>query len=311
MIDSGTRRTLAELVTLYELEPNLSEVIAEGRCDAAVVLWFLTRSGIDSTVYCVQDRVVVPPADIRRRGLNPGRKGEVIAAALAIEEQSPNAAARVTFIYDIDDDVIADRAGPKAQCLFHTDYTSMEMYCWSTRPLQKLLRVPLRADAELDADAVIQAVRDSLLQVGFARLALSRIARPVAMVKTVERRCSVRSGVLRVDLKRLVADSLDDAGGAAARGVTVDGIVTETRDTLEQWSGDPRLAVRGHDFTRMLCFYLKTHHPSLFRDDRTAYKVASTFENLLVTCLEMGDLRSEPLFVALTARTNGQLALTG
>jgi hypothetical protein len=312
MTASGTKRTLDELVTLYELEPELSEVITEGRCDAAIVTWFLGNIGINTQVYCVSDRITVPVAEVVGRGLNSGRKGEVIAAALRVEELSADATRRITFIYDVDDDIIASNTRPTAACLLRTDYTSMEMYCFADRPIEKLLRVPLRAEANLKASAVIDAVREGLLEVGFARLALSRVQRPVAMVRMIERRCTVRSGVLRVDLRKLVSDSLDDAGGTKALGVTLNGLVTEIRQARAQWAdGDPRLAIRGHDFSRLLCFYLKTHYGNLFREDRTPYKSVQTFQNLLITCLELKDLEGEHLFEALSARALGQVSRAG
>src|SRR5215472_7708249 len=98
MTDSGTKRTLDELITLYELEPHLKEVITEGRCDAAIILWFFRRAGIEAGVYCVADRLTVPSAEVRSRGLNSGRKGEVIAAARMIEGASATAAQCLTFV---------------------------------------------------------------------------------------------------------------------------------------------------------------------------------------------------------------------
>jgi hypothetical protein len=91
-VNSGTKRSLDELITLYELEPELSEVVTEGRTDAALMRWFLNRLNSDTAVYAVTDRLDITPAELRSRGLNVGNKGYVIASALMLQEKSSGAA---------------------------------------------------------------------------------------------------------------------------------------------------------------------------------------------------------------------------
>ena len=49
---SQERRTIAELVARYELEPTLRDVYVEGRFDSAVLTWlFRERGCVDAVVY--------------------------------------------------------------------------------------------------------------------------------------------------------------------------------------------------------------------------------------------------------------------
>lgn len=47
----------------------------------------------------------VPASEVRRRGQHVGNKGRVVAAALHVLEASSAVAEKVTFVYDVDDDI--------------------------------------------------------------------------------------------------------------------------------------------------------------------------------------------------------------
>lgn len=301
-MNSGSRRKLEELVTLYELEPELSEVITEGRVDAAIIRWFLRRIGSDASVYCITDRIDVPAKEVRRRDLNVGSKGRVIAAALKIQEDSTSAADRVSFVYDIDDDIVASRSMPSVACLLHTDYTSMEMYCFAHEPLDKLLKVTLRAPDGIEAVAILEAISDVLVDVFFARLILGQLPQPVAMEKAIEKSCKLRDNVLTCNIRELISKSIGNAGGARALGIDVDALMTQIELAKKSCPADIRLAIRGHDFMQICCYYLKTVHPALFRGDRISYKTVGVFEGALITCLEGEDLMLHDLFKNLATR---------
>jgi len=301
-MSNGTKRTLAELITLHELEPELSEVITEGRVDAAVILWFLRRQGSDATIYCVSDRLDVPATAVRSQGQNVSNKGRVISAALKVGEESPEATRKLTFVYDIDDDVMAGRTLAESECLLHTDYRSIELYCFAKNPIDKLLKITLRAPDDLGSGEVLAAITNSLVDIAYARFTLSRIEDPVAMIAGIERRCRVEGDAVIVDVDSLISDSIDKVGGERARGVTKADLMTNYARERTNSVHDVRLVIRGHDFTRICCYYLKTRYPRIFREDRLPYKTPEVFEGALITCLESGELASEQLFHRLLQR---------
>jgi hypothetical protein len=301
-MNSGTKRTLAELITLHELEPGLSEVITEGRVDAALLLWFLRRYNSDAAVYCVSDRLEVSAREVRNRGQSTGKKGSVIAAAMNVEEASTVAARKVTFVYDIDDDIIAGRSLPESACLMHTDYRTIEMYCFANNPLGKLLKVRLRASDDIKTSQVLDSIREPLVSIAFTRLVLSQVDPPVAVVEAIEKRCRINGEAMLIDIRTLIADSIDARGGARALGVDVDVLLSNQENVTSRWASDVRMVIRGHDFTRICCYYLKSTHPELFKEDRLPYRTPAVFEGTLIACLEADDLLQERLFQKLLAR---------
>lgn len=301
-MSDGTKRTLDELITLHEIEPELSEVITEGRFDSSLLLWFLRLMGSSASVYCVLDRLDVPPGEVRRRGQNQGNKGRIIASAIKIQEKSPRTADKVTFVYDIDDDVIAGRQVVESSGLLHTDYRSLELYCFAKKPIDKMLKVRLRATEEVKANQILDTIREPLVDIAFVRLILSRLDPAVAVVESIEKKCHIDGESIILDMRGLILDSVNGAGGWRGRTATVDILMTEEQKARKEWASDSRLAIRGHDFTRLCCYYLKSKHPGLFKEDRAPYKVPEIFEATLLACLELEDLKSEELFRRLMAR---------
>ena len=298
----ATKRTLAELITLHELEPDLKEIITEGRSDASVVRWFLRRSGIDAAVYGISDRLDIPPTEVRRRGQLVGNKGRVIASALGIQEDSGVAASGVTFIYDADDDFLTGATTPRADCLLRTDYTSMEMYAFANNVLDKMLKVTLRDNGDLDAEEVLTSISAPLVALAFCRLVLSEIDPPVGLIGAIERRCRFVGGRMTIDVNALILDSVNSAGGATSLGVSIAGLLSEQQIRMDACTLDIRLIIRGHDFTQICCHFLRTVYPSLFREDRAPHRQPGTFEGALMTCLEWSDLASQGLFKELLGR---------
>jgi len=301
-MNDGTKRTLAELVTLHEIEPDLTEVITEGRSDSSLIKWFLRRRGSAAAVYCVSDRLEVPPSEVRARGQSVGNKGRVVAAALNISEASTEASRKISFVYDIDDDILNGSVQPETDCLLHTDYRTIELYAFSASPLDKFLKVILHADDDVKATDVLQSITGPLIGIAFARLLLSRLPEPVAMVDSIEKRCTLKAGSIILDAWALIADSINSVRGRRRFVATRESILAEYDQLKSACTLDPRLVIRGHDFMQICCYYLKTRYASLFREDRIAYKSWVVFEMTLMACLESEDLMTYPLFQTLAQR---------
>ena len=121
-------------------------------------------------------------------------------------------------------------------------------------------------------------------------------------LNSYERRCKLSGEMVAVDVRLLIGDAIAAAGGPRRLDIDAESIMRELHGAMANLPTDIRLAVRGHDFTRVCCFYLKERYPSLFKEDRLPYKTPAVFENVLVTCLEIDDLRTEPLFQSIIKR---------
>jgi hypothetical protein len=308
--DDGTRLTPEEIAQLYELEPTLREVITEGVCDAGVVRWFLRLIGSDVNVYTVDDRLVVDPEAIKVAGEIPGNRGAVVTAAMVFARASllyavpqPDVQRRVSFIYDRDDDALTGKVSQSAECLLPSDYSSIEMYCFATGPVDKLLKVTLRASDDIEASDVLESITSALVDIAVLRHILRTLGRPTALILDTTSRCKIINGTLVVDISSLAEASINKKGGPEAFGATYSEVVEKVGQIVAELRADPRLIIRGHDYTEIICYYLRTKYKQIFNGPhRSPLKVHALFENVLVTCLELQDLSAEPLFVELAKR---------
>lgn len=308
--DFGTKHTPGELATLYEVEPTLTEIVTEGHYDAALIRWFIKLIGSDTVVYSVDDRLTVTEEEIIAAGEIPGNRGAVVTAATVFASEtalyevlSPDVLRRVTFIYDRDDDSLTGRKVPEAECLLVSDYTSLEMYCFAEQPVDKIIRIPLRAPASIKASEVVPSITQGLLEIAVLRHILRTVGRPTRLITDITSRCKIDGSDLVVDIRDLASASIGNIGGPSIFGTTLDQVMRAHAEVIAGLAIDPRMIIRGHDYTEVLCYYLKTRFPEIFRGpDRLPLKTPKLFENILITCLDLADLSREQLFGELTRR---------
>src|SRR5436309_32108 len=126
------RRTVQELLTLHELNPDLSDVFTEGPSDRGLIRWFLDDLELRSVVVYDISVVDLPPDQLVELGQENNNRGRVIALALlcAMLTQS-----QLACVIDIDLDLLLGRNVPNTPLLLTTDYSCMEMYACNTKVL--------------------------------------------------------------------------------------------------------------------------------------------------------------------------------
>lgn len=92
------------------------------------------------------------------------------------------------------------------------------MYSFAERPIDKLLKVTLRATDDLKPKEILAAITRPLASIAIARLILSRVTPPVGMIDAVEKRCRITNNSVIVDLRALISDSINGAGRFADAG---------------------------------------------------------------------------------------------
>lgn len=100
------RKKLAELRTLYELEPNLRDIYVEVVADKAFYSWYLEETGKANTSIYPIDAVEVGKDVLEDRGLTEGNRSRVVALALELDEVFPETLPYVMCIADKDFDAI-------------------------------------------------------------------------------------------------------------------------------------------------------------------------------------------------------------
>lgn len=241
------KRTIAELVTRYELEPELADVYVEGSFDREVLSAWKAETDRGRAIYEI-DTVDIPAASLKKYGLTSGNKQRVIALAHELAVLSD----QVSFLCLIDKD-LDHWFGP-----FQTvGRLRWSMYC--SIELHFLTR---------------EIVRDILLTTGRAKVknlehfldSLIAVLRDLYILRLADRQTSL---TLRwVDLRRYL--SRDGDCIRLARDAYVVAVLTSNQcaarrtdfaNSCECWAqkvtGDFRDHVRGHDFVRLLAWAMR------------------------------------------------------
>ncbi|NYI45064.1 hypothetical protein BJ993_002144 [Nocardioides aromaticivorans] len=282
MYSAPERRTPSELRVLYEVQPDVRDVIVEGRVDRRLVSWYLhERGGGRARVYAVDDRI--DPQSLTSPGSNPGKRDYVIALAQEVgglEEPS------ITCVVDSDRDGFgANQDEGASEVLLRTDFGSMDAYAFQQRPLQQMLSVGLGRD--FSASTLISDLTPLLVDLAVARRALHEVGVPV--VDRFVRAISKKGGDARIEVPELIRRSL------AARGESssLDEVVGRAEYFHSLVPADPRLIIRGHDIAPLIAW-----HQNLSGD----HARSANLESMMRTSLQASDLDDYPLFQELRRR---------
>ncbi|MEV0774541.1 hypothetical protein [Streptomyces sp. NPDC050428] len=295
------RRTPEELATQFYLEPEMREIIVEGRSDASLLRWYFSQTFPDADIrfYAVQDRVLVDDDRVTSFGhLAGNNRGRVIATAQIVEasqaEQTGGA-----FLADRDSASIGLDSCPAVNGLYYTDFTSIELYFFNEKSIRKLLTVTLRAPTQCKALDVISAMTPALTMLFKIRAVLKQIPPPTPKLasKVIGDIKIYPDGSTTLDAKEAIQKS---------KGGNVDSLIEQYESILIPGDADHRNYINGHDFSALLIRYLQTNYPQVFREERRPLASASTLEFAILTTAEIVDLADTELFQRLGAFLSGK-----
>lgn len=298
-MNSGTRREIEELVTLHELEPGLPEILVEGRSDAFIVEMVLEELGLEAAVFAIGDRVELPNDAVVAQGFDAGERGRVIATATIVAEKYDGD--DVTFIADADFEYLDPLVDPLSNLLF-TDYSSMDLYGFNSKVLGKFLKVGLRAPDDVDSEKILSAITKGLQSMFLCRWKLKKCSPSPGLVDKVLTRCKIKDNAIVVDVGKLLRDSVNSCAEPGARNINSAQLHEEVETLLSKLQGDRRQYIHGHDYAKVLVYYLAKSFSELFKEDRTPFKQVTATEISLRLCLEPKDLIGEKMFSALKER---------
>lgn len=100
---TALKKSIEELVALYELEPTIRDVIVEGRDDVALVKWYLCqRTSKEFEVYDI-DSIDVPTALVMHHRFHDGNVGRIRTLAIELDRALVEHARRcVKLVVDAD-----------------------------------------------------------------------------------------------------------------------------------------------------------------------------------------------------------------
>jgi hypothetical protein len=289
------RRTLEELVLLYELESTLLDIYVEGDSDRDMIEWFLEEQDVREVTINTVEYVDVPADLALGKGFEDNNRGRLITVAEYLETQLGADFLRATCIVDGDFDLVYKRLNTRA-LLMLTDYTSMEMYCFNPRTLTKFLRLAIGNFPETGAQ-VIQAISPGLQDLFTVRMANQRVGWGLEQV-SFEKCCDVDQGIVRLNLKEYVRRLLNK-NNLMRRMAEFLQTIGECKIEL---SAEPRFQIHGHDFIELLTWYIKRHNGF-------GHVRKDVVEKALYSSLEARSLAQEELFKNILKRYDPQRRL--
>lgn len=291
MTESDKRRTIDELATLYELEPDIRDVFVEGTDDRAVLEWYLGERTKRFVSVAEIDSVHVPDDTVLGHGHKIGNRGRVISLAYELESRlDSNAQAAVTLVVDADFDHIK-QVSLRCSMLLSTDFSCFEMYWFNDRVIEKcrlLAGVPRRPPVHTFLDELAK-----VLQCLFViRLSNETLELRMSWIP-FNKVCSKEGDAIAFDKDEFVRRYLMKNGQTARLEDFREEIATN-RTLLR---GDPRYQINGHDFTALFYWYI---HPLV--SGKKGFMGEESVKKVLRTCVELDQLDDQPMFQRILAR---------
>ena len=288
------RRSIPELVALYELEPTLRDVVTEGETDKAFIRWFLDSvhgNANEVSVYSV-DELDVPAHIVAAHGLAIGNRSELIALCLEIEKRMGRDSRNLTGIIDSDADCLF---GATCNCslVLRSDFSCLEMYLLDERCLGKMLKLSF-PKVQISPAQVIAQLAPILRDLFLTRAANQKLA---LGAKWIDFGSFV--DVQRCKLSLRLAEfhrSFLQNSGLWHRRTDLGRVIDVLRTLLP---GDPRHESNGHDALCLLGYFLRGVYKKAKDADRTHPHV---LVHILTCSIETDDVKWHPMFVALLAR---------
>lgn len=242
------RRTIAELLVRYELEPDLRDIYVEGAFDREVITRCCDSNSDGITAVYEIDSVDVPASLLNRYGLTEGNKQRVIALSKALADIKVNCSYRCLVDRDLD-----HWFGPleRIRGLVWTEHCGIELYFLSAELLRDLLVVA--AKARIDNVAIFTASFIEALRLLYAmRLADRDLGWSMSWLER-DKNLRVVDGRIEFDEREYIKRLLMRNARYISKN-KFDKSVQEWRNRLQ---GDPRSYIRGHDFVDALIWAIR------------------------------------------------------
>ena len=285
------RRTLHELVTRYQLEPELCDIYVEGKTDKILLEWFLEQRGVKNFAVYEIDTVEIPTQKLFELGLNDSNRSRVIALALEIQKQFTELP-HFTCIADKDFDWLFEN-DYICQHLLFTDYTSLEIYLLNEFILDKFLRLSLRL-TEVEAKKIISTLSQILEEIFLIRATNEALQLNMRWLEDFGGCCQVKKNQVIFDSETFIQKYLNKNSKMSEKLL----FVNKLKELRTKKLQDMRYQIHGHDFIELLCWFIR---PYLRKEIRTSYN-SEILAGSLLGCVDADYLAQETLFQKLLTR---------
>jgi hypothetical protein len=282
-------RTIEELVTRYELEPDLRDFFVEGTRDYFILQWFFRQNELAKIVIYPIASVNVPADLLKQHGLS-GNKGRVVALCKELDSKLPQNVRNALGLIDKDCDYLLG-ISYSSRFLASTDFSCLECYALNRRTLLKFCAVYLGKIVEMDrlSELLDVAVEGFVLRA--AKHILSRGAPWIQMTKC----CSIEENKMRFDREEFIKRLCNASSGK----LNQDDVNSKASELREKTSGEVRDSINGHDIVKILaCFAHGIGVPSAVYNE-------VALQRGLMASIELEELNAMPLFKRLSVWAKG------
>lgn len=239
------KRSLAEVITRYQLEPTLKDIYVEGIFDKELLTYCFKKNDCNDRIVYEIDTVEISHEILISYGLSTGNKQRTIALAKEINKLTNDP--QVIFLIDKDLDEWLDSM-EEVHRLVRTKYSSLELYFFDDILLQDILleiaKTKIQDWEEYKSTLIL------FLQSFFAiRLTNEELALGMELIP-IGKYLSLQGSKINFEIDRYNENLLNKNSKAAYKD-----IFEECRSGwMRKLTGDPRHYMHGHDFTQMLAW---------------------------------------------------------
>jgi hypothetical protein len=291
-MDYVERRSMEELVVLYQLEPEIRDIIVEGSDDAALLNWYLKhRCNCEFTIIEINAIEVHSDAFEQKPILN-GNRGRIIALSnyldKALTDRSRNC---VTLVVDDDYDRLMGICS-NSELLLRTDFTCLEMYLFDESIFDKLISVVLSGASITATDGLNTLAK--VLQRLWVCKATNHILQFSMSWVDYKKYCTINGDFVVFDEQGFVKGYLEANGRKHDDYRT---FITKRDELTSKLGKDPRFGIDGHHFLGLSRWYLKG-----FVKSKNHLSDQKKFDRSYFGCQELSNLDTHYLFQRLLER---------
>jgi len=166
----GDIHTIDEIIERYTLEPDIFDIFVEGNRDYSFYNYFVKEIGGKNIEIYVIDTIELNEEDLNNFSLSikKNNKNKVIALSYLLDKSIPDLD-NVRCIVDSDFDLILKKKY-NYRMLLQTDYTSLELYLFNKKVLQKFFALAIES-TQFSINSIISQFSEILSEIFLIRLA--------------------------------------------------------------------------------------------------------------------------------------------
>jgi Protein of unknown function (DUF4435) len=281
------RRSMADLITMYSLEPSLADVYVEGATDKALLEYVIT----DPDINVIDIGVIDIPAELLTAfGFSSGNRQRVIALGIELEKKLDERDRAIRCVIDADFDRFLELSVEQSRFQRMTDFSCIESYWLTETTLEKYKKLGLHDAGPLTAMDLYALLVPVAQELFLLRAAAKSMGLNLAWMDPMS--CMAKSG----------AQVIFNAGEFINRWLNKNSqheieeqLVAEVERLRVNVGFDPRNFTHGHDLIALLSWIIKPYaRPNVLANPEVVSR-------MLACCSERQDLLAHSLLAELAS----------